>query len=72
MLYNLLWKYNQGHYHSQLFPPLLLYLLVPTLAIGAPHVASCVRPYFILTNLGGQIYIKYTSEWCSCCRDMGE
>ena len=25
MLYNLLWEYKQGRYHSQLFPPLLLY-----------------------------------------------
>ena len=25
VLYNLLWKYKKGHYHSQLFPPLLLF-----------------------------------------------
>ena len=50
LLYNLLWGYKQGHYHSQLFLPYYfiltynyciptLYLLVPVLATRAPQVA---------------------------------
>ena len=35
----------------------ILYLLVPGLATGAPQVASCVWPYTILTHLGGVMYI---------------
>ena len=59
---------KQGHHHSSLSYFLLyyyivthsycvptLYLLVPTLAMGAPHVASFVWPYSILTHLGSQI-----------------
>ena len=63
MLYNLIRDYKQGHYHSQIFHPLLLYcdpklldLLLPALAMGAPQVvASCVWPYIILTHSGVQI-----------------
>ena len=32
-----------------------VYLLVPTLAMGVPHVASCIWSYTILIHLGGQI-----------------
>ena len=39
--------------HSYCVPA--LYLLIPTLAMGAPHLASCVWPYTILTHLGCQI-----------------
>ena len=71
VLYNLLWEYTQGRYRSQLIPPLLLYcdpqllytysyLLVPTLATGAPPIASCSWPYTILTHLDGQMYIYIT------------
>ena len=38
--------------HSYCVPT--LYLLVSTLASGAPHVASCDWPYSILTHSGGQ------------------
>ena len=32
------------------------YSLVPALAMGAQHVASCAWPYTILTHSGGEIY----------------
>ena len=43
--------------HSYCIPT--LDLLVPTLAMGAPQVASYVWPYIILTHLGGSIFCYY-------------
>ena len=51
--------------HSYCVPT--LYLLVPTLTMGAPHVASCGWPYTILTHLGVQISTPTTPVFLLFC-----
>ena len=42
------------------------YLLVPSLATGAPHVASCDWPYAILTYSGSQILTMCVCDLYQC------
>ena len=63
MLYNPLWEYKQGYYHSQLFSLIIIlratvtvYLhftsIVPGLATGEPHVDSFVWWLYHSDRLG--------------------